>query len=364
MSQEEDDHRVATLAALKYYAIGLAEKPDSPTNADVRRLILATLFLGLLTRTSVAAVSEVGATYNGTICVDATTGAVLSESKADWPGHPASVTKLMTMLLVLEDIQAGKTSPYTPITITKASVGTGGSMVWLAAGETFTAEALLYALMLQSANDAAVALAINRAGSVPAFVIRMNTRAAELGMTRTRFVTPNGLTYGKGPHDTTTARDLAKLSVVLCKMPAALKFTSAKTYTFRPGPKSVNLVNHNRLLSSFKGCDGLKTGWTVAADASMITTAREGDARVIAVVLGCDSPQGAKAAQRVRDQMAARLMAQGLARLALLEVEKAKLHALPARVAPVAAAPKSAQKGSKTAEEPGFFDWLGGLFSF
>lgn len=126
----------------------------------------------------------------------------------------------------------------------------------------------------------------------------------------------------------------------------------------------MNLVNHNRLLSSFKGCDGLKTGWTVAADASMITTAREGEARVIAVVLGCDSPQGAKAAQRVRDQMAARLMAQGLARLSLLETEKAKLHALPARVTPAAASAKPSQKGAKPAEEPGFFDWLGDLFSF
>ena len=364
MAQEVDDHRGPTLAPRKYYAIGLAEKPGSPTNAGVRRLILATLFLGLLTRTSVAAVSEAGATYDGTICVDAATGAVLSESKADWPGHPASVTKLMTMLLVLEDIQAGKATLNTPITITKASVGTGGSMVWLAAGETFTTEALLYALMLQSANDAAVALAINRAGSTPAFVTRMNTRATELGMTRTTFVTPNGLTYGKGPHDTTTARDLAKLSVALCRMPTALKFTSAKTYTFRPGPKAVNLVNHNRLLSSFKGCDGLKTGWTVAANASMITTAREGEARVIAVVLGCDSPQGAKAAQRVRDQMAARLMSQGLARVTLLEAEKAKLHALPARVAPAAASAKPGLKGSKPAEEPGFFDWLGDLFSF
>lgn len=313
---------------------------------------------------SVAAVSEAGATYDGTICVDAATGAVLSESKADWPGHPASVTKLMTMLLVLEDIQAGKTTLHAPIAITKASVGAGGSMVWLAAGETFTADTLLYALMLQSANDAALALAIDRAGSVPAFVTRMNTRAAELGMTRTRFVTPNGLTYRQGPHDTTTARDLAKLSIQLCKMPAALKYTSAKTYTFRPGPKAVNLVNHNHLLNSFKGCDGLKTGWTVAADASMVTTARVGEARVIAVVLGCDSPQGAKAAQRVRDQMAARLMNQGLERLALIEAEKAKLHALPARRTPVATTPKPGQKSSKPAEEPGFFDWLGDLFSF
>lgn len=313
---------------------------------------------------AIGAVSEVGATYDGTICVDAATGAVLAESRADLPGHPASVTKLMTMLLVLEDIQARKTTPTAPITITKASVGTGGSMVWLAPGEIFNADTLLYALMLQSANDAAVALAIDRAGSVPAFVTRMNARAAELGMTRTQFVTPNGLTYGKGPHDTTTARDLAKLSVALCKLPAALKYTSTKTYTFRPGPKAVNLVNHNHLLDSFKGCDGLKTGWTVAANASMVTTAKEGEARVIAVVLGCNSPQGAKAAQRVRDQMAAQLMTQGFARLALLEAEKAKLHALPARTAPVAPTPKPTAKTAKPAEEPGFFDWLGGLFSF
>ena len=349
-----------TLAPRKYYAIGLAEKRLPPTNARVRRLLLATLFLGLSARWGVAAVSEAGSSYDGTICVDAATGAVLSESKADWPGHPASVTKLMTMLLVLEDAKAGKTSLGAQVTITKAAVGTGGSMVWLAAGEKFTTDALLYALMLQSANDAAVALAVDRAGSAPAFVARMNQRATELGMTRTTFVTPNGLTYGKGPHDTTTARDLAKLSVVLCALPEALRYTSTKTYTFRPGAKGVNLTNHNHLLSSFKGCDGLKTGWTVAADASMVTTAHEGDHRVIAVVLGCESPQGAKAAQRVRDQIAARLMTAGFSRLAVLDEQKAKLLALPARSAPEAPKPKT----TKTKEEPGFFDWLGDLFSF
>lgn len=326
----------------------------------MRRLILATLFLGLWARTGVVAVSEAGASYDGTICVDAATGAVLSESKADWPGHPASVTKLMTMLLVLEDVKAGKTTLSTPITITRAAVGTGGSMVWLAAGEKFSTDALLYALMLQSANDAAVALAVDRAGTAKDFVVRMNQRAAELGMTRTTFVTPNGLTYGKGPHDTTTARDLAKLAVVLCQLPEALRYTSTKTYTFRPGLKAVNLTNHNHLLSSFKGCDGLKTGWTVAADASMVTTAHEGNRRVIAVVLGCDSPQGAKAAQRVRDQIAARLMTEGFSRQALLEEQKAKLLALPARTAPEAPKPKT----PKNKEEPGFFDWLGDLFSF
>lgn len=330
----------------------------------MRWLLLATLCCRLSTTGLHALVSEIGATYDGTICVDTATGTVLSESKADVLGHPASVTKLMTMLLVLEDIQAGKTKATTPITITKAAVGTGGSMVWLAAGETFTADALLYALMLQSANDAAVALAVDRAGTVSAFVARMNLRAAALGMTRTQFVTPHGLTYGRGPHDTTCARDLAKLSVVLCQMPTALRYTSTKDYYFRPGLNGVRLTNHNYLLGSFQGCDGLKTGWTVAANASMVTTSRLDNRRVIAVVLGCDSPQGAKAAQRVRDQMAARLMQQGHAKLALLAEQKARLEALSARAAPVAPKPKTSPQPANGTEEVGIFDWLLGLFSF
>ena len=148
------------------------------------------------------------------ICVDAETGAVLSQDKADFPGHPASVTKLMTALLVLEDIRAQKLTMRSRVTVTKAAVRTGGNQVWLAAGESFTVEELLYALMIQSANDVAVALAVDREGDVPAFVARMNRRAAELGMSRTTFVTPNGLTYGAGPHDTTSARDLAKLAEI------------------------------------------------------------------------------------------------------------------------------------------------------
>lgn len=330
----------------------------------MRRLLLATLLCSLSPTGLRALVSENGATYDGTICVDAATGTVLAESKADRPGHPASVTKLMTMLLVLEDIQAGKTKVTTPIIITKTAVGTGGSMVWLAAGETFTADALLYALMLQSANDAAVALAVDRAGTVPAFVTRMNLRATELGMTRTHFVTPNGLTYGQGPHDTTTARDLAKLGAVLCQMPTALRYTAANEYYFRPGLKGVRLTNHNHLLGSFKGCDGLKTGWTVAANASMVTTARVANLRVIAVVLGCDSPQGAKAAQRVRDQMAERLMNQGLSKLTLLAEQKARLEALSARTAPVAPKPKTSPPTAKGTEERGILDWFLGVFSF
>ena len=298
--------------------------------------------------------STQGMRVDGTICVDAATGAVLAQTTADHPGSPASVTKLMTLLLVLEDVRTGKTTLPSRVGVTKEAAGTGGSQIWLAVGETFSVEDMLYALMLKSANDVAVALAVDRAGSTAAFVARMNRRAAELGMSRTRFVTPNGLTYGKGPHDTTTARDLAKLSVVLCGMPEALRFTSAKRHLLRRGLKSMEVLNHNHLLDSFPGCDGLKTGWTEAADASIVTTAKAGGQRVIAVVLGCHSPLGAKPEQRLRDQLAADLMKAGLARLQAQAAEQARLKALqPAPKKPV-----------KPKEEPDFWDWLGDLFSF
>ncbi len=298
--------------------------------------------------------SSVGMGVDGTICVDAATGAVLSQEKADFPGHPASVTKLMTTLLVLEDIQAGKITLRSRVAVTKAASDIGGSQVWLAPGESFTVEEMLYSLLLKSANDVAVALAIDRDGSVPAFVARMNRRAAALGMTRTTFVTPNGLTYGKGPHDTTTARDLAKLSVTLCRLPEALRFTQTKRYVLRRPGQPLELLNHNHLLESYPGCDGLKTGWTVAANASIVTTAKHNDLRVIAVVLGCRSPQGAKAEQRLRDSLAADLMTQGMLKLKQLEAEKALRLARAPTIVPA----------KKPKKEEDFWDWLGDLFSF
>jgi D-alanyl-D-alanine carboxypeptidase (penicillin-binding protein 5/6) len=302
--------------------------------------------------------STAGMVVDGMICVDAATGAVLSQEKADYPGHPASVTKLMTTLLVLEDLRANKITLRSRVAVTKAAADVGGSQVWLAPGESFTVDEMLHALLLKSANDVAVALAVDREGGVPAFVARMNRRAAELGMSRTTFVTPNGLTYGKGPHDTTTARDLAKLAVALCQFPELLKFTGTKQYVFRRPGKPLELLNHNHLLDSFPGCDGLKTGWTVAAHASIVTTAKDKDQRVIAVVLGCQSPGGAKAEQRLRDSLAADLMTQGLGKLKQLAAEKAlKAAQRPAIAPPVKSAPKPKK-------EEGFWDWLGDLFSF
>ena len=309
--------------------------------------------------------SEVGATYDGTICVDADTGMVLSESTADRLGHPASVTKLMTFLLILEDARDQQLNINSVVKISKEATQIGGSQVWLAAGEEFTVKDLLYALMLHSANDSAVALALTRAPTVKEFVERMNTRAKELGMTNTHFVSPHGLTYGVGPHDTTTARDLAKLCVQLTTLKDAFTFCSCREFNFRPGPKCISLTNHNHLLNFYPGCDGFKTGWTVAANASIVTTAHNKDHRVIAVVLGCDSPSGAKIAQRVRDQIAGKLMTKGFEKLAVYDAEKAKLitlthHDTPKVKGSTTPPTKKPDSEPKT-EEKG---WLEGLFTF
>jgi D-alanyl-D-alanine carboxypeptidase (penicillin-binding protein 5/6) len=328
----------------------------SVNQSPVRFVATALLLCAALTAETAAQTrySTKGMTVAGQICVDASTGAVLSQQLADFPADPASVTKLMTFLLVLEDIRDGRTTLRSRVGVTKEAAATGGSQVWLAVGETFTVEDMLYALMLQSANDVAVALAVDRAGSTAAFVARMNRRAAELGMTRTRYVSPNGLTEGRGPHDSSTARDLARLGVVLCGMPEALRFTSAKRHVLRRPLKPMEMLNHNHLLASFPGCDGLKTGYTSSAQASIATTAKAGPHRVIAVVLGCRSPQSGRASQRLRDDVAAGLMREGLAKLQAQAAAQARLPA-----------PKPGPKISvKPKEEPGFWDWLGDLFSF
>jgi D-alanyl-D-alanine carboxypeptidase (penicillin-binding protein 5/6) len=320
------------------------------------RLTTLLLLAALTVSAQAATYSRAGMRYDGVICVDAATGRVLAEDSADYPGRPASVTKLMTLLLVLEDIESGAIRSDRKVKATREAARTGGSQVWLAEGESFTVDELLHALMLQSANDAAVALAVDRAGSTAAFVARMNERASRLGMAATRFASPNGLTEGAGPHDRSTARDLARLCVELVKKPAALKYASTRSFMlFRPGGRSIQLTNHNHLLTDYRGCDGLKTGYTSASNASIATTAVRDGRRVIAIVLGCDSPAGAKPEQRIRDQLAGELMDVGFASLAALaEAEAAKQTSLKA-------APKTRDR---PAREPDIWDWLADLFSF
>ncbi len=156
--------------------------------------------------------------YVGAIVVDAWSGEVLFEDRADEPCYPASVIKLMDLLLILEDAERGEISLGDSVTATAEAARMGGSQVYLKEHETFTVDELLYALMVQSANDAAVALAIWRTGSKDAFVPRMNARAATLGMTGTRFESVHGLPPGAGQKpDISTARDLSRLGRALAQ---------------------------------------------------------------------------------------------------------------------------------------------------
>jgi len=250
--------------------------------------------------------------YKGAIVVDAATGMVLHEDNADAEAYPASITKLMVLLVILEAVDAGLLALDEPVTVTSKSSTIGGSQVYLKDNEVFTVDELLYALMVQSANDAAVALAIHYLGSKAAFVELMNKRAREIGMKGTGFHSVHGLPPGRGQQpDVSTPRDIAKLCRELLRHPDVLRYTSTKRRAFMTDAEEPFLMeNHNRLLGELEGCDGFKTGFFWAAGFSIAATAREEGRRVIAVVLGARS-------ERVRDKKAKKMLTEGLRELVI-----------------------------------------------
>jgi serine-type D-Ala-D-Ala carboxypeptidase (penicillin-binding protein 5/6) len=248
----------------------------------------------------------------GAIVVDAATGKVLFEDQADAQGYPASVLKLMDLLIILEKLEQKQLSLQDQVPVSAKASHIGGSRVWLAEKESFTLDEMLYALMVQSANDVAVALAEKVAGSTDAFVDLMNRRARELGMNHTVFHSVHGLPPGKGQeHDVTTARDLSLLCRELLKHPDTLRYTSTREHPFRPDVpgKTIQMRTHNHLLGHVEGCDGLKTGYIAQSGYSIAVTAARHGQRVIVVVLDSIS-------LKVRDAKAAELVAKGFAALA------------------------------------------------
>ena len=246
--------------------------------------------------------------YLGAIVLDANNGNVLFEDAADRPGYPASMLKLMDLFIVLDRVRQGSVRLEDPVLITKEVSSIGGSQVYLDPREKFTVEELVYALMIQSANDAAMALALHVAGTRDGFVRMMNDKAKELGLSPvTQFQSPHGLPPGAGQRpDITTPRDFAKLCLALIQThPEALKYTSETYRVFRPEPKLFEMRTHNHLLGVVPGCDGLKTGYFADAGFSIAATAQRDGARVIAVVMGSVD-------RKVRDAKATELLARGL----------------------------------------------------
>lgn len=268
--------------------------------------------------------------YIGAILIDAATGKVLFEDNADAKGYPASVIKLMDLMIILDGIRAKSLTLQDKITVTAAASKIGGSQVYLKENEVFTVDDLLYALMIQSANDAAVALALHYAGTTDAFVEMMNKKAQELGMKNTVFHSVHGLPPGKDQQpDASTPRDIAKLCVALLKNPDVLRYTSIKERPFRTDSAQPFIMrNHNHLLGGFEGCDGFKTGYYRAAGYSIAATATKKGVRAIAVVFGSID-------RKMRDAKARELLAKGLAELAR--------NAPPASAVPVASPLKQAQ---------------------
>jgi D-alanyl-D-alanine carboxypeptidase (penicillin-binding protein 5/6) len=266
--------------------------------------------------------------YIGAIAIDADTGRVLAEDKADAQGYPASMLKLMDLFLLLEKMQRGEIALQDQVTVSARAAKTGGSQVWLAEKEVFSIEDLVFALMIQSANDAAVALAEKAAGSTEAFVVLMNQKARALGMTQTTFQSVHGLPPGAGQQpDRTTARDFAILCrELVLKHPETLRYTSTRERDFRAAlpDKKVIMRTHNHLLTQVQGCDGLKTGYFANAGFSVAVTATRKGQRVIAIVLGSSD-------RKVRDAKAAEFIQRGFAALAG-----------PASPAPAPAAPAKA----------------------
>ncbi len=221
------------------------------------------------------------------ILIDANTGTVLLEKNSHEKLPIASVTKIMTMLLIMEAIDSGVVDYDTKVTVSEYSWSFGGSQVWLEPGEVFTVDELLKAVAIHSANDASVALAEAIAGSEEAFVVMMNQKARELNMNDTNFLDCSGLT-DVGHYS--SAYDIAVMSrELLLKHPEITKYTSTWQAKFRenvPGKDYVSLDNTNKLVRHYTGTVGLKTGYTGAAGHCLSAAVVRNGQQLISVVLG------------------------------------------------------------------------------
>lgn len=215
------------------------------------------------------------------ILMEQSTGQVLCEMNADEQMPPASITKVMTLLLVMEAVESGRLSLEDTVTCSPHASSMGGSQIWLEVGEQMTVQDLIKATAVASANDASVALAEKVAGSEDAFVAMMNERAEQLGMTGTHFVNCTGL---DAPGHLTTARDIATMSRILIQHPMIREYSSIWMDSLRGG--ETQLVNTNKLVRFYDGATGLKTGTTDGAGSCLAATATRNGLSLVAVSLG------------------------------------------------------------------------------
>ncbi len=241
--------------------------------------------------------------YAAAILINARSGEVLYERDAHRQHPPASMVKMMLVLLVMEGLEAGTLTLEDPVATSARASTFGGSQVYLKHGEVFSLGEMMQAVMIHSANDASVAVAEFLAGSMAACVARMNARARALGMVDTVFHSVDGLPPRRGRQpDLSTAYDLSILAQELTRYPQVLHWASTKRAPFRGG--AFILTNTNKLIGRFPGADGLKTGYYRKAGYNLTATAARGGLRMISVVMGASS-------NRARTRETARLLKSG-----------------------------------------------------
>ncbi|WP_300349826.1 D-alanyl-D-alanine carboxypeptidase family protein [Clostridium sp.] len=253
----------------------------------IRKIATFAIFLSLfsiITPVSVKAEEVLDVEARSALLMEANTGKIIFEKNANEKFAPASVTKIMTMLLAMEKVDRREMKLTDQITVSETAKKMGGSTMLLDVGEIRTVEEIIKGIGIASGNDAAVAMAEYLGGSESGFVEMMNKRAQELGMKNTTFKNCTGLPI---EGHLSTAYDISIMSRELLKHPTILKYTGTYMETISEGRKSpIELVNHNKLVRFFKGCDGLKTGFTNDAKYCISATATRDGVRMLSVIMG------------------------------------------------------------------------------
>ncbi len=279
-----------------------------------RLFVMVTVLVTLVVLPVPVLAADLNVAGKSAALMDVTTGTVLFESNSHEQLAPASVTKVMTMLLIMEAVDSGKISMTDTVTASEAAAAKGGSQVYLKAGETMPVSDMLKSIAVSSANDCACAMAEHIAGSEEAFVAQMNARAAELGMKDTHFVNCTGLDDGENAaQHRTSAHDIALMSRQLLKNhPDIKKFTTIWMDTIRNG--TFGLSNTNKLVRFYQGATGLKTGFTSGAGYCLSATAQREGMELIAVVMGAETSASRNAACK-------QLLDYGFANFAVIQPE-------------------------------------------
>jgi D-alanyl-D-alanine carboxypeptidase (penicillin-binding protein 5/6) len=242
------------------------------------------VLLSLLVALSLPLSAQEPPPFTAAIVMEPSTGKVLFEQNGHQPAPTASMTKMMTLLLVLDQIKEGILTWDTPVTVSALASKMGGSQVYLKHGETFPVRDLVAATMVHSANDAAMALAEQVGGTSEAFVKMMNRRAQQMGLKNTRYYSPHGLPGEGEPDDVMSPHDLAILGRELMRDPDIQKLATIQQMPFRDGV--FIMYNPNHLLKVYPGATGIKTGFHAKAGFCVTGSARRGNMDLIVVVMG------------------------------------------------------------------------------